>query len=100
MRILLLSPADTDLLAACGSGADYRVANPARTEPEELPDLLAGVDLVVIRLLGGRRAWERGLDEVLVSGLPVVCLGGDSPPETRSWGAPSAPAGGAGPGRG
>ncbi|MFI7490014.1 hypothetical protein ACIBXA_16705 [Micromonospora echinaurantiaca] len=30
MRILLLSTADTDLLAARASGADYRLANPAR----------------------------------------------------------------------
>ncbi|MDQ3987926.1 MAG: hypothetical protein M3291_01760 [Actinomycetota bacterium] len=47
-------PPITDLLAAVGSGVDYRVANLARTEPEELPDLLAGV-LVVVRLLGRRR---------------------------------------------
>ena len=28
----------------------------------DLPALLDGVDLVVVRILGGRRAWEDGLD--------------------------------------
>jgi cobaltochelatase CobN len=93
MRILLLSTADTDLLAACGSGADYRVGNPARTEPEELPDLLAGVDLVVVRLLGGRRAWERGLAEVQRCGLPAVCLGGEATPDAELMAASTVPAG-------
>ncbi|MDQ3989593.1 MAG: cobaltochelatase subunit CobN, partial [Actinomycetota bacterium] len=93
MRILLLSTADTDLLAARGSGAGYRVANPARIEPEGLPDLLAGVDLVLVRLLGGRRAWERGLDEVLRSGLPVVCLGGEATPDAELMTASTVPAG-------
>ena len=40
--ILLLSTSDTDLLSARSSGADYRLANPARTEVEDLPALLAG----------------------------------------------------------
>ena len=59
--ILLLSHADTELLAAAGSGADYRVANPARVEPDDLPGLLDGegvrADVVVVRLLGGRSSW-------------------------------------------
>ncbi|MDQ3886881.1 MAG: cobaltochelatase subunit CobN, partial [Actinomycetota bacterium] len=93
MRVLLLSTADTDLLAARHSGADFRVANPARTEPEELPDLLVGIDLVVVRLLGGRRAWERGLDEVLSSGLSVVCLGGEATPDAELMAASTVPAG-------
>ena len=93
MRILLLSTADTDLLAARGSGADYRVANPARTEPEGLPGLLAGIDLVVVRLLGGRRAWEGGLGEVLRSGLPVACLGGEATPDAELMAASTVPAG-------
>ena len=77
-RVLLLSTADTDLLAARNCGADYRVANPARVTPEGVPALLADVDLVVVRLLGGRRAWEAGLDAVLATNLPTVCLGGEA----------------------
>ncbi|MGH3721118.1 MAG: cobaltochelatase subunit CobN [Pseudonocardiaceae bacterium] len=83
MRILLLSTADTDLLAARASGADYRLANPARTEPTELPALLDGVDVVVLRLLGGRRAWEPGLQALLRADLPVVCLGGEAVPDAE-----------------
>ncbi|HET9255264.1 MAG TPA: hypothetical protein VFO16_08695, partial [Pseudonocardiaceae bacterium] len=75
MRILLLSTADTDLLAARACGAGYRLANPARAEPEALPALIEGVDLVVLRLLGGRRAWESGLEALRRTGLPMVCLG-------------------------
>ncbi len=93
MRILLLSTADTDLLAARASGADYRVANPARTEPAALPALLDGVDLVVLRLLGGRRAWEPGLGALLRAGLPAVCLGGEATPDAELMAASTVPAG-------
>ena len=48
-RVLLLSTADTDLLAARSSGAGYRVANPARTEPAAVPVLVEDVDVVVVR---------------------------------------------------
>ncbi|MCQ4120042.1 cobaltochelatase subunit CobN [Rhodococcus tibetensis] len=82
--ILLLSTSDTDLLSARASGADYRWANPARLLIEEdLPALLAGADLVVVRILGGRRAWEDGLDAVLASGRPVVVLGGEHAPDAE-----------------
>ncbi|HKR50259.1 MAG TPA: cobaltochelatase subunit CobN, partial [Pseudonocardiaceae bacterium] len=91
--ILLLSTADTDLLAARACGAGYRVANPARTEPAELPALLDGVDIVVLRLLGGRRAWEPGLGALLRAGLPVVCLGGEATPDAELMAASTVPAG-------
>ncbi|MGH3793856.1 MAG: cobaltochelatase subunit CobN [Pseudonocardiaceae bacterium] len=93
MRILLLSTADTDLLAARACGAGYRVANPARTEPTELPALLDGVEVVVLRLLGGRRAWEAGLGALLRSGVPTVCLGGEATPDAELMAASTVPAG-------
>ena len=65
MRILLLSTADTDLLAARASAADYRLANPTRVDVDAVPALLDGVDLAVVRLLGGRQAWPDGLAAVL-----------------------------------
>jgi hypothetical protein len=43
-RILLLSTADTDLLAARASGARFRPANPSRLEADDVPRLLAGVE--------------------------------------------------------
>jgi len=91
--ILLLSTADTDLLAARDCGADYRVANPARVAPAEVPELLAGADLAVVRLLGGRRTWEAGLDAVLASGVPTVCLGGEAVPDAELMGYSTVPAG-------
>ncbi|GAA0917135.1 cobaltochelatase subunit CobN [Nonomuraea longicatena] len=81
--VLLLSTSDTDLLSARASGADYRLGNPARLLPEDLPALVEGTDLVVVRLLGGRRAWEEGLDVLLNGHRPVVVLGGEQAPDAE-----------------
>lgn len=81
--ILLLSTSDTDLLSARASGAGYRLGNPARLTVDDLPALLEGVDLVVVRLLGGRRAWEDGLDALLVGPRPVAVLGGEQAPDAE-----------------
>ncbi|HEX8865408.1 MAG TPA: hypothetical protein VF821_07080, partial [Lentzea sp.] len=59
--ILLLSTSDTDLLSARASEAEYRLGNPARLTPDDLPALVQDVNLVVVRILGGRRMWEEGL---------------------------------------
>ncbi|MFC5907298.1 cobaltochelatase subunit CobN [Streptacidiphilus monticola] len=92
--VLLLSTADTDLLAARASGAGYRIGNPTRVSvTEELPGLLDGADVVVVRLLGGRRAWEDGLDAIAASGLPTVLLGGEAVPDAELMGLSTAPAG-------
>ncbi|WP_405495686.1 cobaltochelatase subunit CobN [Nocardia sp. NBC_00511] len=81
--ILLLSTSDTDLLSARASGADYRLANPARLLPADLPGLLTGADLVIVRILGGKRAWEEGLETVRASGIPLVALGGEIAPDAE-----------------
>jgi cobaltochelatase CobN len=74
--LLLLSTADTDLLAARAVPdpvLPLRLGNPSRDEEVDLD----GVSLVVVRLLGGRRAWE-GLDDLLARAqVPVVLLGGE-----------------------
>ena len=75
--ILLLSTSDTDLISARASGKNYRWANPSRLSDEELPDLLAGASIVVVRILGGYRAWESGIDTVLASGVPTVLVSGE-----------------------
>ncbi|WP_433650640.1 cobaltochelatase subunit CobN [Micromonospora zamorensis] len=93
MRILLLSTADTDLLAARASGADYRLANPARVAADEVPALLDGVDLVVVRLLGGRQAWPDGLAAVLATGVPTVVLGGEALPDAELMAISTVPSG-------
>nr|WP_218005239.1 cobaltochelatase subunit CobN [Actinomadura macra] len=91
--ILLLSTSDTDLLSARASGADFRLANPARTGVEDLPGLVEGTDLVVVRLLGGRRAWEEGLDALLAGPRPVVVLSGEQSPDAELMGLSTVPAG-------
>ncbi|MFF5202161.1 cobaltochelatase subunit CobN [Micromonospora parva] len=93
MRILLLSTADTDLLAARASGADYRLANPARVTVDEVPALLDGVALVVVRLLGGRQAWPDGLAAVLATGVPTVVLGGEATPDAELMASSTVPSG-------
>ncbi|MEV2223741.1 cobaltochelatase subunit CobN [Nocardia vinacea] len=81
--ILLLSTSDTDLLSARASGVEYRWGNPARLLVEDLPALLDGVDLVIVRILGGKRAWEDGLAAVRASGVPMVALGGEIAPDAE-----------------
>jgi cobaltochelatase CobN len=79
--ILLLSTADTELLAARASGADYRVANPARIPPDAVAGLARGADLAVLRLLGGRAAWPGGIEALHATGLPLIILGGEAAPD-------------------
>ncbi|WP_280399569.1 cobaltochelatase subunit CobN [Nocardia carnea] len=81
--ILLLSTSDTDLLSARASGADYRWGNPARLLVEDLPGLLDGAELVIVRILGGKRAWEDGLAALRGSGVPVVAVGGEMAPDAE-----------------
>ncbi|MBF6331400.1 cobaltochelatase subunit CobN [Nocardia transvalensis] len=81
--ILLLSTSDTDLLSARASGSDYRLGNPARLLIDDLPALLDGAHLVIVRILGGRRAWEEGLEALRASGIPVVALGGEMAPDAE-----------------
>jgi cobaltochelatase CobN len=81
--IVLLSTSDTDLLSARASGAGYRLANPARLAIEDLPALLDGATVVVVRILGGRQAWTDGLDAVAASGVPTIVLGGEVTPDAE-----------------
>ncbi|MFD8969464.1 cobaltochelatase subunit CobN [Streptomyces sp. NPDC059568] len=115
--ILLLSTSDTDLLSARAAGGPvpYRYANPARLALGELPALLEGVDLVVVRLLGGLRAWQDGIDLLLGDGTaaarpdadgrpaadrprvtsrpPVVVLTGEQAPDAQLMEASTVPIG-------
>jgi cobaltochelatase CobN len=81
VTLLLLSTADTDLLAAravADPALDLRLANPSRVNDPAA--LLDGVRVVVVRLLGGRRAWD-GFDALREAcqqrQLPLVAVGGE-----------------------
>jgi cobaltochelatase CobN len=95
VTLLLLSTADTDLLAA-RSVADpalpLRLGNPARTTTPDLD----GVALVLVRLLGGRRAWD-GFDALLADcaqrHIPVVAVGGEGAVDAELTVASTVPAG-------
>ncbi|NUU24542.1 MAG: cobaltochelatase subunit CobN, partial [Streptomycetaceae bacterium] len=91
--ILLLSTSDTDLLSAKASDGDWRLANPARVAVADLPGLVEGTDLVVVRLLGGRRAWEDGLDALLAGPRPVVVVSGEQAADAALMELATVPAG-------
>ncbi|MFF0780281.1 cobaltochelatase subunit CobN [Streptomyces sp. NPDC003720] len=93
--ILLLSTSDTDLLSARAADGPvaYRFANPARLHLDDLPALLDGVDLIVVRLLGGIRAWQDGLDLLLADGRPVIVLTGEQAPDAQLMAASTVPVG-------
>ncbi|WP_410603903.1 cobaltochelatase subunit CobN [Amycolatopsis sp. lyj-90] len=91
--ILLLSTSDTDLLSARAGEADYRLANPARLDLAELPALLDGAQIVVVRILGSERSWQEGLDTVRASGAHVVVLGGEQTPDAQLMKLSTVPAG-------
>ena len=92
-RVLLLSTSDTDLLAAKASGADYRLANPARLPLADLPALLDGADVAVVRLLGGEQAWRDGLAALRGQPCPLIVLGGEMIPDAALMALSSVPAG-------
>ena len=107
--LLLLSTSDTDLMSARAANAEYddnsrtadpslvdltwRYANPARVTLDELDALTEGTDLVVVRLLGGSKAWEDGLDRLLAGPRPVVVLTGEQAPDAELMGLSTVPAG-------
>ena len=91
--VLLLSTSDTDLITARSSGAKYRWANPSRLVDGELGDMLRDADIVVVRILGGYRAWQDGIDEVVASGVPAVVVSGEQSPDAELMGHSTTPAG-------
>jgi cobaltochelatase CobN len=91
--VLLLSTSDTDLITARASGANYRWANPSRLLVDDLGELLAGADVAVVRILGGYRAWQDGIDAVVASGVPTVVVSGEQAPDADLMGHSTVPAG-------
>ena len=80
----LLSTSDTDLLSA---RVERRPtggwATPPGSAPRGSPQLAAGSDLVVVRILGVRRQYEEMLAPLLAGPAPVVVLGGESVPDAE-----------------
>ncbi|MGV0776088.1 cobaltochelatase subunit CobN [Mycolicibacterium elephantis] len=91
--VLVLSTSDTDLITARASGANYRWANPSRLVDGELAELLGAADIAVVRILGGYRAWQDGIDTVVASGLPTVVVSGEQTPDAELMEHSTTPAG-------
>ncbi len=91
--VALLSTSDTDLLTARSSGVGYKLANPARLLPADLPALLAGADVVVVRLLGGEEAWRAGLASLRAQDRPVIVVSGEQAPDAALMALSTVPAG-------
>ncbi len=91
--VALLSTSDTDLLAARSSGAGYRLANPARLLPADLPAVLDGSDIVVVRLLGGEEAWREGLARLRAQDRPLIVVSGEQAPDAALMALSTVPAG-------
>jgi cobaltochelatase CobN len=91
--ILLLSTSDTDLITARSSGAGYRWANPSRMQLDDVAGVLDGVDVVVVRILGGYRAWQDGIDAVTSGGVPAVVVSGEQGADAELMDRSTVPAG-------
>ncbi len=91
--VLLLSTSDTDLMTARASGAHYRWTNPTRLVDGELDTLLDGVDVVIVRILGGYRSWQQGIDAVVGKGVPTIVISGEQTPDADLMSHSTVPAG-------
>jgi cobaltochelatase CobN len=94
--VLLLSTSDTDLITARASEAGYQWLNPSRLVDGELAELLEGPDapnVVVVRMLGGYRTWQDGIDAVVSTGIPTVVISGEQAPDADLMSHSTVPAG-------
>ena len=95
-RLLLLTTADTEILAAARASErlpegfpEVKCANPVTLEDlasfldRDLPEARA----VLVRLLGGRRAWPEGLEELRRRcarlRIPLLAFGGEAEPDAE-----------------
>ncbi|MCR5976515.1 cobaltochelatase subunit CobN [Gordonia jinghuaiqii] len=107
--ILLLSTSDTDLLTASAANStpavdipaantpdpavEFRGVNPSRILLDDIPRLASDADLIVVRILGGTRAWEEGLTAVGATGKPLVVCSGEQQPDPDLMAHSTVPAG-------
>ncbi|MEJ5927305.1 cobaltochelatase subunit CobN [Corynebacterium sp. H128] len=79
--IALLSTSDTDLLSAKAANeaenVQFKYANPMSLKADHVAEWLGDASIAVVRLLGGKRAWEAGLEAVLKTGIPTVVVSGE-----------------------
>ncbi|MBW3650329.1 MAG: cobaltochelatase subunit CobN [Actinobacteria bacterium] len=84
--ILFLTNADTEILALRtvleGLPDGFPAVRAANPSALATAPALDGVEAVLVRLLGGRRAWEAGFDDLrrrcLGAGIPLLAFGGEA----------------------
>jgi cobaltochelatase CobN len=85
--IALLSTSDTDLLSARASGADYWLANPARSNGgpphTDFAETMQACDVIVVRLLGSPEDLCSGFERIRATGKPMIVLGGEAAPNAE-----------------
>src|SRR5918995_3354382 len=105
-KLLFLTTADTEILAAARAidllpedFPEVRCANPAKLEdPGSFFDqALQETRAVLVRLLGGRRAWPEGFEELRRRceqlGTPLLAFGGEAEPDAELTASSTAPSG-------
>src|SRR5215212_4736073 len=105
-NLLFLTTADTEILAAAGATAllpeDFpgvRCANPAKLEDPGsfFDEVLPVTRVVLVRLLGGRRAWHEGFEELRrrceLLGIPLLAFGGEAEPDAELTAVSTVPSG-------
>jgi cobaltochelatase CobN len=105
-RLLLLTTADTEILAAAKASErlpegfpkllcanPVALDDPAAFFERELP----GAGAVLVRLLGGRRAWPEGLEELrrrcALLRVPLLAFGGEAEPDAELTALSTVPSG-------
>ncbi|HZC18711.1 MAG TPA: cobaltochelatase subunit CobN, partial [Rubrobacteraceae bacterium] len=105
-RLVFLTTADTEILAAAKAGEslpegfpEVLCANPTKLEdpPAFFKEALPGAGAVVVRLLGGRRAWPGGFEELVGTceelEVPLLAFGGESEPDAELTALSTVPSG-------
>jgi cobaltochelatase CobN len=105
-RLLLLTTADTEILAAARASErlpegfpELRCANPVTLQdPWSFFDKeLDGARIVLVRLLGGRRAWPEELEELRRRcarlSIPLLAFGGEAEPDAELTALSTVPSG-------
>ncbi|HEX6388427.1 MAG TPA: cobaltochelatase subunit CobN, partial [Solirubrobacteraceae bacterium] len=102
----LITTADTEILATAtavrrlpAGFPEVRCANPQGTRDLDpfLDEVLDGARVVVIRVLGGRRGWQGGVDRLAercrAEGIALIALGGEARPDAEMTALSTAPSG-------
>src|ERR671916_856211 len=105
-RLLFVTTADTEILAAAKATGllpegfpEVLCANPATLEDPRafFEETLPGAEAVMCRLLGGRRAWPEGFEELgrrcKELGTPLLAFGGEAEPDAELTALSTAPSG-------